>query len=412
LQASTYVLGFLTVPYLTRTLGPLDYGALAFSISLNAYGWMIVDWGFSTGGTREIASNRGNDERLRTVFWSVMSAKGVLAIATALALSLFVFANRSPGPNITLLPLLINLLGGMLSVDWFVQGFEKMGWYAATTIGGRSATFLLMFLLVHRPQDVWIAAILQAFGGIVGSVAGLTMVRRLLPLGRPTLSARVALAKIAENRHYFLIGGNALLYTSAAPLALNLVAGTAAVGFYATADKIMRVALTLMNPAATVMYPRTVNLMRTDRRAAARSAGQSFLLQTPIVLGLCFVMYFGADLLTRKLMGAGMAPAASILRWLALTPLVSLFSRVLTSQMLYPLGRAREAARAIYATTPVYLVALFGLGWTRGPVGAAMAFTLTEALQAFLFLAIMWWRERTYLLDARTGLNPLAWSRT
>jgi PST family polysaccharide transporter len=407
LQASTYVLGFVTVPYLTRTLGPADYGALAFTISLNAYGWMLVDWGFSTGATREVAAHRQDPEKLRSVFWNVLSAKLILALVSAVALTAFTLWNRSPGPAVTLAPVLINLVGVLLSMDWFVQGFEKMGWYAATTIGGRTATFALLLFLVHRPQDVWIAAILQAMTGLFGSIAGLMVVRRLLKLGPPHVSLKAGLAKIRNNRHYFLINGNALLYSSAAPIALNLLAGTAAVGFYAAADKLMRVAFTVMTPAATVMYPRTVSLMSTDRRAAARTAGRAFLLQLPIAVGLGAGMFFGADLLTRGLLGTGMAPAAVVLRWLAATPVISLFNRVLTSQMLYPLGYAAEAARAVYLSTPLYLVSLAGLGWAMGPAGAAIAFTLTEASQVGLFAYAVWRKDRAYLLDACTGLNPL-----
>lgn len=407
-QASTYVLGLLTIPYLIRALGPAGYGGLAFSLVLNAYGWLIVDWGFSNGGTREVAANRDDPEKLRTIFWSVMSAKSVLAVGTAVALSIFALATPSPGPEVTLAPLLLNLVGGVLSVDWFVRGFEKMGWYAATTIAGRAATLLLLFLLVHRPEDLWIAAILNAVGGIVGSLAGLTVVRRLAPLGRPRLNVRTALAKVAENRHYFLINSNALIYSSAAPIVLNLMAGTVAVGFYAAGDKLMRVAASTMAPVGSVMYPRTVSLLQTDRRAAARSAGRSLLLQAPIAVSMTLVLFFGADLLTRKIMGPQMMPAADIVRWLSLMPIIFATSRVLTSQMLYPLGFARETSQVIYATSPLYVIALIVFGKFLGAQGGAIAFVLTEGLQMFLFLILAWRKERTYLLDACNWSNLFA----
>jgi O-antigen/teichoic acid export membrane protein len=103
-----------------------------------------------------------------------------------------------------------------------------------------------------------------------------------------------------------------------------------------------------------------------------------------------------------------MTPAAEILRWLSPFPLVYMLSRVLTSQMLYPLGLARETSQIIYATSPLYLVGLFALGKTSGALGGACALFLTEAVQVLLFLILAWRKERTYLLDACRGLNLLA----
>jgi PST family polysaccharide transporter len=407
LQASTYILALVTVPYLTHVLGPVGFGALAFSTSLNAYAWLVVDWGFSAGGTRDVAGHMGNDEKVRSVFWSVMSAKILLAAGAAAVLTGFTLLTKSPGASITLLPVLIALMGAFLSVDWFVQGYEKMGWYATTTISGRLATTALTLLLIHKPSDVWLAAALQALGSVVGSIGGLLVAKRLLPLGRPKISLRAGFQKIGENRHYFLVGSNALLYVSAAPLVLNMTSGTEAVGYFAGADKIMRVAFSIMAPAGTVMFPRTVSLMRDNPRGAAHGAGRSFLIQMPVAIALGLIMFFGAKLLTAGLMGHRMASAAPILQWLSVTPIISVFTRVLTTQMLYPLGRARETARAVYITTPLYLTALIGLSLVIGPLGAAIAFTVTEGVQAMLFLHVLWSKDRQHLLHALGGLNPL-----
>lgn len=405
LQLSTYVLGFLTVPYLTRVLEPDGYGALAFTIGLNIYAWIAIDWGFSTGATRDVASNLHDPGALRMIFWQVMSAKIILSVVVGAGLIAFLLLTPSPGPGITIIPALINIGGILLSVDWFVQGHEKIGWYAATTIGGRTTTVILMFLLVRGHDDVWIAAILQALSGLLGSLAGLVVAQRLVPLGRPQISLSGGWDKIRENRHYFLIGSNALIYVSAVPVILNACAGTAAVGFFAAADKVMRVGFSVMTPAATVMFPRTVRMLAEDKAAAAHAAGRSLLIQLVISSVLAAMMFFGADILSRDLMGAKMAPAAVVIQWLSPALVISAFNRVLSSQVLMPLGWAKETATALNQTIPVYIVLLAGLSYALGPSGAAIAFVVVELLTVVLYIRLVWRIDRGYLFGVLVGVT-------
>ena len=84
-QASGYILAMLNVPYLTRVLGVADYGVLAFTMSVNAYLWLVMDWGFSLGATRDIAQAQGDENKIREIFWRTMTAKAILSVVALVA---------------------------------------------------------------------------------------------------------------------------------------------------------------------------------------------------------------------------------------------------------------------------------------------------------------------------------------
>src|SRR5215469_18412330 len=48
-QASNYILPFVTIPYLSRVLGPLGYGSLGLALALTGYCVLLTDWGFALG---------------------------------------------------------------------------------------------------------------------------------------------------------------------------------------------------------------------------------------------------------------------------------------------------------------------------------------------------------------------------
>ncbi|WP_146256462.1 oligosaccharide flippase family protein, partial [Morganella morganii] len=60
MQVINYLVPLITLPYLARTLGIVQYGALNLSLSLIQYGVIFITFGFNLSATRDIAKNRGN----------------------------------------------------------------------------------------------------------------------------------------------------------------------------------------------------------------------------------------------------------------------------------------------------------------------------------------------------------------
>ena len=64
LRVLEYVLAFILVPYLIRTLGPMNFGAIAFMQGIMEYFRIFVDYGYSLTAPKAIAQADGDIKRL------------------------------------------------------------------------------------------------------------------------------------------------------------------------------------------------------------------------------------------------------------------------------------------------------------------------------------------------------------
>ncbi|HOX54579.1 MAG TPA: oligosaccharide flippase family protein, partial [Candidatus Omnitrophota bacterium] len=91
LQAITYLLPILILPYLFRILGAEKFGLIAFAQAFIQYFIILTDYGFSISATKEISLCRNEHTKVCKVFSSVMTVKTGLALLSLLLLSITVY---------------------------------------------------------------------------------------------------------------------------------------------------------------------------------------------------------------------------------------------------------------------------------------------------------------------------------
>ena len=123
IQMVQYLLPLVTFPYLTRVLGPGNYGKVAFAVAFITYFNLITDYGFNLSATREISINRDDTERVSRIYSSVMVTKTLLMLLTFTAMLTIVLSVDRFRSD---LPLYIYtygiVLGSVLFPVWFFQG--------------------------------------------------------------------------------------------------------------------------------------------------------------------------------------------------------------------------------------------------------------------------------------------------
>jgi PST family polysaccharide transporter len=87
-QAANYLLPLATIPYITRVVGPENYGRIEFATVSVLFFSAIVTYGFTFTATRKIAELKDDFRRISMVYSTVMQAKLLLLIISTI---LFVF---------------------------------------------------------------------------------------------------------------------------------------------------------------------------------------------------------------------------------------------------------------------------------------------------------------------------------
>ena len=93
IQLSNYIAPLLTLPWLTRVLGPAQFGRLGFCLAVSNYLVLLADYGFNLSATRAIAVHAGDFAVRTRIFWNTMAVKALLAaLGLLLLLTLTLFA--------------------------------------------------------------------------------------------------------------------------------------------------------------------------------------------------------------------------------------------------------------------------------------------------------------------------------
>jgi len=399
LQLSNYALGLLTVPYLARVLGVEPYGVLAFSISLNAYLWMLVDWGFTLSATKKVARHRDDPEALRKVFWETIEAKaliGLLGLVTVIAAA---FAAPSQYRWLIVASGMLNILGSIVQMEWFARGLESLGRFTTMAVGVRVATALLTFLIVQKPEDLWRMLLLQGVSGFLVGVLGYWYIQRQWRFTRAAQKLGELWRQIWDCRHYFLSQTAAIGYAAAAPLVLSLVSSPTQVGLYAAADKLVRVAMMLLAPVNLAIYPRINALMAKNPAGAARLGMLALGAQLAIGIFLAVGLQLFAKPVIDIVMGRAFEPAIPIFQIMAFLPALAAANGVFNLLFLLPRGHKDLVSRISVRTFVAFLILSPLLGWRYGALGGAVALIAAEIVMLVWMAFALWGRERGYVLS-------------
>ena len=72
---STQLLNLITVPYITRVLGPVVYGKIGVAVGYMTYVQLVLDFGFILSATREVVNNRNNINHISKLITMVTCIK-------------------------------------------------------------------------------------------------------------------------------------------------------------------------------------------------------------------------------------------------------------------------------------------------------------------------------------------------
>ena len=128
LTFSSQFFSFLTVPYLTRVLGPSVYGKVGIAVAYMAYVQIILDFGFILSATQRVVENRDDNNKLGQILTAVTVVKVVLSIILTVVFGCFVlFSENMKKDAIFYLLYMISTIANALMPDFFYR--PQTGWH-------------------------------------------------------------------------------------------------------------------------------------------------------------------------------------------------------------------------------------------------------------------------------------------
>lgn len=377
LTSSSFIFPLITVPYVSRVLGPSGTGIVAWMQTLISYFCLVAVLGITTYGVRACAAVRDNREELSQ---TAQELGAILLISTSIVYAVYlgmIFIIPKTRENLTLA--FIFSIGIWLSscgFSWFYQAIEQYGYITVRNLAFKVIALVLMFLLVHTSADYVLYGVTTVVGGYGSNVFNLIRLRRYVDF-KPH-------RKLDLRRHFkpmvsFTVSSiSSGMYSQIDMFFAGFFVSNAMLGLYQMVVKIKNICYSAVNSVGSVMLPRiSYYEAKGGHDNTRRLIGKNINFITMMSLAIMIIFIVGAEPLISLLGGHQYLGGCTALR--IISP-VLLFSALNTTLSQYLVARKREKEYAAVNFAGLVfgiifcsvLIPLFGIN------GAALGVTLCE----------------------------------
>jgi len=266
LQFSNYLFPLITLPYLTRILGPEKFGLISFSQAFIQYFVLFTDYGFNLSATREISINRYNNIKVSEIFSSVLIAKILLFFISFFILIFITFYFKKFREDLCLYYFTFGfVIGQVLFPIWFFQGIENMKYIALINIWAKIFFTILIFVFIKKSSDYIYVPLINSIGFILSGIIGLYVAIKKfnIKLFIPDISSIIEQAN--KGKHIFASTLFISVYTNSNIFLLGFFASDKVVGYYSLVEKIVRIIIYFYTTITQVFYPYISFLFKNER---------------------------------------------------------------------------------------------------------------------------------------------------
>lgn len=386
-QLCAYLIPILEIPVLARALGVQEYGKVVLIQSVALLSSLVVEYGFSLSGSRQIAITRADKAELSRIFGEVVSAKLVIVLFLLTCGAAFlVLTNSLTFDTSMMLWGFLYFLAFGFSPFWFFQGLEEISVVVVLEVLLRFISLLFLYLFVLGAKDAGLALFILAGFGLLNTLIGNVMCMK--KVGSVRLSLRGALHQLKIGFHVFVYKSSNNILLSAGPSLVGATSGHIAVAAYVPAEKIIRGFVGFVNPILIGLFPYL-------NRQYLSSKENTIKLSWMIVSGMFVVgiivagsIFFLGDFLIQAVLGPGFAVASNILKIFVWIIPFRLANQALGLCMLIPMGKDKVTSgfMMFFSIVSIFFAVLLSIWF--GVNGVVLGFVATE-ICLFVSLAVV-----------------------
>lgn len=377
ITVSTYIVGFVIFPYITRKLGVDNIGVIGFVDNAISYFVTILMLGAHSVGVREIAACQGDRNRITEVFSSILSFLLVSTILAAIVYSIFIFniPQFNQYKNYFLIGY-IKILFTPFVIEWLFAGSQDFAYISKRTISVRVIYAISIIYFINDSNDVWIYFLLTGLMTVVNALINLRYSRRYVnyklirfrPTGYYKPIAKLGLFQIIIS-----------FYSTFNYIYLRWVSTEYQVGLYYTSIKIYTVLVGLFSAYTNVVMPRISELLEQHKMDDMKKlVNKSFeaLISFCIPIIICVILL--SPFIVEIIAGTGFE--GSTLPMMIVMPvlLIAGLNQVNGTQVLIPLHKDNVLLITAALAASVGLLGNFFLDRKYGAVGASVTVLLSE----------------------------------
>jgi O-antigen/teichoic acid export membrane protein len=401
IQIANYLLPMVSVPIISRIIGPDKFGVLNYAAAIVGYFILIVNYGFDLTATRKVAQNKSDDAAITELFSTVFWCKILLFLVTLVVfLGCFALFPVFVAEWKVMVYSYIIIISWVITPNWLYQGMQDLHRIAIFNVIVKVLFTIAVLLAVRNESDYIYHPLI--FGAAQIAVGYYSFEYAMRKYGIQIIKIPFKqIIKILKDEYVVFFSTIVInLYTTTNVVILGALADTAQVGYYSAAIKIVQIVQAVITlPLSNSFFPYV---------GAAFSAGRDDGIQAaqkvlPIVTIVGVITLVGMVLLgpwaLKIFYGDDFVLSIPIFLILSVTPLLIVVSNVYAIQVMVNLIMDKAFLRIMAAGAVLSIITNVLLIPSNGGMGAAYSLVITEL---FIVLACAF-----YLF--RQGINLFTW---
>jgi len=398
-QIANYVFPLVTIPIISRIIGPDKFGVLNFANNFMSYFVLLITYGFDLTATRKVARDPDNKPLRIEVFNKVFAAKMGLFILSLLlfVLSLYIVPPLAKEKQVALYSFLL-CVSTLFTQNWMFQAMQDLTKVALLNFLVKSiGTFLVLYFVREKPDYIWQPLVINATAVLVSLVSFIWVIRKY-ELKLYAVPFRQILHMLWEEKTVFVSMVVISLYTTTNTVMLGLLENETQVGYYAAAQRLIAVATNVINlPLAQAFYPFIGKAFGEGKENGIRMVQRTLPMIMILTFSFGLMMFALGPIFMKWFYGAAFAPSVAAFQVISFVPFVVALSNVFGIQTMLNLHMDKLFFKITLIGACLGLALNYIMIRSMGFMGTAWNWLVVEIVITTLM----------YIAIKRRGLDPV-----
>lgn len=353
IQIVTYVVPLLVLTHIVKTVGPYNYGILAFAQGLSIFFHVTLDFGFGLAATQKISQMRQNFSFISELISAILIIKSVIFLFIIVILIIIKIIYGMTNFNFIIIFLLLSFFMSLMP-DFYFIGTNKLKYFSFISILSKVLYAILIIIYVEDKKDYILVPVI----GIICQIALLALCSFYLTLQ----GFRFKFPKASSVRYAIKIGRGFFVsrvavasYMNLGIVALGFASSPASVAVYSVAEQMYKAMQAALAPIAQSLYSymskeKDINLMT--------KVGPAVVLLVAVV---AFIVSQNAEIILSVLFDERYLSAIPILNIFLIAIVVHAAAVLAGYPLASALGKIHVANKSVITGALIYFVILFFL---------------------------------------------------
>lgn len=354
LQIARYIFPFVSLPYLTRVLGPDSYAIRSYVLSVMTFAQTLLEFGFTKYGTKRLIDCRSSAEKVNRCFSEINAAKILIITGTSILMIFIIESVPQLSANLgfTILSYTAIVVNAFLP-DFVFQGFEQMSSITKRYVLAKAISTSLIFVLVHSSSDLILVPLCDLAGNGVAVAWSQAYVYRHYNIRIRKVKFIDAARSLRVSARYFSIEFSSTILNSFSVLIVGqLNISSADLSVWSLSLTAINAVQSLYTPITNSLYP---NIVATHNY---RNVLRVILFAMPVLVAGLLVIELFATNIVAIVAGEVYAGSGWVLSMLAPIIFFSFFGALLKWPVLGASGHIKELSVGVYVSAAVLVTSL------------------------------------------------------